>query len=759
MFRNRLIRVTCIALVCTVVPLAILLAAGTWLGWFSGGGSLSPEGYRPHKWDRPKLDLTGEETRLPPEPWDSLSQEEIDQLIEDIINKIDGLPGLGDLSLDDKAAIMAILGLLGKLSESLHPLIPNLSELMDAVDRLEELENSAGESEIEIDTRPGGGTSPIPEPDGIETLPVDGLPTGQVVFKLFSEVGGTFYLKQSSFGDYNGQGFAEAEAYPQLIDGQYAADYLAWFSSSSATAHRMRIDPLTSGLRLQPYYPALGEGATAGRSDTVADGDASVPYLCYFMSDVGSSAVLSTPALMAYEREYRTFVHDRYLSVDPATVAFLSDIIAAEGFDADDPAVIGKVAAYIQGAATYNLRYDRAMDSEANVAVAFLRDYKEGICVHYATAATLLYRALGIPARYTVGFMVNAEANTSVDVRDDRGHAWVEVYIDGLGWQYVEVTGSGSAGTPGGGSSDAGGSGGSGGDAGDKVERKLVFSLAGERVRYDGRPHSYGQTLQGDPVTCPAFDAWAAQGYTYAYTLDGRTRRTRPGRYAVSIQDLVIRDPDGQDVTESFTIETKDASLQIYLAMLVLESEDITLAYSGRPQTGDASAYRVDTEASAALNGMSEEELLALLSAHGVTTLGAEGIPATHAGKHTADMALVAKGEDGRDCSDLFYVLKRRGELVITPAPLTVVAASASKEFDPSGTPLTAQDWGFGAGTHTLGDDAVTSVLIEGSQLYPGTADNLIKEVVIRNTRGEDVTGNYRITYIKGTLSVTWPSD
>ena len=39
------------------------------------------------------------------------------------------------------------------------------------------------------------------------------------------------------------------------------------------------------------------------------------------------------------------------------------------------------------------------MDDEADVVVAFLTKYKEGICQHYASAATLLFRELGIPAR------------------------------------------------------------------------------------------------------------------------------------------------------------------------------------------------------------------------------------------------------------------------------------------------------------------------------------------------------------------------
>lgn len=94
----------------------------------------------------------------------------------------------------------------------------------------------------------------------------------------------------------------------------------------------------------------------------------------------------------------------------------------------------------IQNAATYSLDYDPEMDQAANVAIAFLDQYREGVCTHYASAATLLYRTLGIPARYVEGFMIETKKDDFVQVKSP-GHAWVEVYCDGVGWIRVEVTG------------------------------------------------------------------------------------------------------------------------------------------------------------------------------------------------------------------------------------------------------------------------------------------------------------------------------
>ena len=70
----------------------------------------------------------------------------------------------------------------------------------------------------------------------------------------------------------------------------------------------------------------------------------------------------------------------------------------------------------------------------------FLTEHKRGVCRHFAAAATMMFRALGIPARYTIGFMVNIEANVKLEYSGD-GHAWTEIYMENYGWIPLEVTG------------------------------------------------------------------------------------------------------------------------------------------------------------------------------------------------------------------------------------------------------------------------------------------------------------------------------
>lgn len=96
----------------------------------------------------------------------------------------------------------------------------------------------------------------------------------------------------------------------------------------------------------------------------------------------------------------------------------------------------------------------------------FLNVQKKGYCVYFASAAVLLLRQNGIPARYCEGYCIDYEdlmdgdiltdeqyeewfsgynalgetAVVSVELTDANAHAWVEVYYEGFGWVPLEFT-------------------------------------------------------------------------------------------------------------------------------------------------------------------------------------------------------------------------------------------------------------------------------------------------------------------------------
>lgn len=67
---------------------------------------------------------------------------------------------------------------------------------------------------------------------------------------------------------------------------------------------------------------------------------------------------------------------------------------------------------------------------------------KRGYCVHFAHAAVFLWRTAGIPSRIGSGYHVDAQnrgSSSTIIVRSSDGHAWPELYIDGVGWVVLDI--------------------------------------------------------------------------------------------------------------------------------------------------------------------------------------------------------------------------------------------------------------------------------------------------------------------------------
>lgn len=72
----------------------------------------------------------------------------------------------------------------------------------------------------------------------------------------------------------------------------------------------------------------------------------------------------------------------------------------------------------------------------------FLFDGKEGYCSYFASALCVMTRAAGIPSRYVEGFLLPEKppAERFYNVTNRNAHAWVEVYLEGVGWVTFEPT-------------------------------------------------------------------------------------------------------------------------------------------------------------------------------------------------------------------------------------------------------------------------------------------------------------------------------
>jgi transglutaminase-like putative cysteine protease len=167
-----------------------------------------------------------------------------------------------------------------------------------------------------------------------------------------------------------------------------------------------------------------------------------------------------------YEKMYRDYVHRVYTTLPEEGLINIKRDFAPNQVKTKTGSITEKidyVKDYLHQNTQYSLTPGKLPEGEDFVEY-FVYQNKVGYCAHYASAATLMLRSLGVPARYIEGYAVGSEAifrsagsqvttrytNTSVNmnigtqsevnVMDYNAHAWVEVYFDNCGWVPVEFT-------------------------------------------------------------------------------------------------------------------------------------------------------------------------------------------------------------------------------------------------------------------------------------------------------------------------------
>lgn len=100
---------------------------------------------------------------------------------------------------------------------------------------------------------------------------------------------------------------------------------------------------------------------------------------------------------------------------------------------------IDYVLAFYNKQYTYTLKPGKLEEGEDFID-KFLFDTKKGYCMHFASASTMIFRKMGIPARYVEGYLVDLKGGKNNIVKSKNAHAWVEVYEPGIGWVPVETT-------------------------------------------------------------------------------------------------------------------------------------------------------------------------------------------------------------------------------------------------------------------------------------------------------------------------------
>ena len=159
--------------------------------------------------------------------------------------------------------------------------------------------------------------------------------------------------------------------------------------------------------------------------------------VCDMIAQARDEGFLGADRAAALLDEY-SFASDYSLCADEGEVKISDEIkqLAQEitaGLESDYDKVLALEKWFGEAGFLYDLDYVPAR-SDADY---FLFKGKRGICSDYATALTLMVRSLGIPARYTEGFVLSPESRQEDGryyVTADKAHAYTQVFIAGSGW-------------------------------------------------------------------------------------------------------------------------------------------------------------------------------------------------------------------------------------------------------------------------------------------------------------------------------------
>ena len=146
------------------------------------------------------------------------------------------------------------------------------------------------------------------------------------------------------------------------------------------------------------------------------------------------------------EQVYRSFVHENYLELTDEERT-LCERVFFNGDLNENESQLYTVTSRIRTVLRILTEHSSSpplIAADRDFITWFLQEGHSGNSAYFATAAVLAYRAAGIPARYAEGYLLTeqdaAGAENAVILTGENAHAWVEVYVDGMGWRSVEVT-------------------------------------------------------------------------------------------------------------------------------------------------------------------------------------------------------------------------------------------------------------------------------------------------------------------------------
>ena len=198
----------------------------------------------------------------------------------------------------------------------------------------------------------------------------------------------------------------------------------------------------------QPYYTAFGG------SVKLSGEQESLTYVYTYFPDVSPISGVADE------------ISDEYLKVSVRCRDAVARVCDEAGFAGTEEEIAAQIVSYFDDNYSYTLRPGFYYGNPDYIS-HFLLESKRGYCAHFASAGTMLFRQMGIPARYVEGYafsyyniLENGElvegaeysdyydgyspigetGLIEIEIPDAYAHAWVEIYVEGQGWLVVDPT-------------------------------------------------------------------------------------------------------------------------------------------------------------------------------------------------------------------------------------------------------------------------------------------------------------------------------
>lgn len=254
--------------------------------------------------------------------------------------------------------------------------------------------------------------------------------------------------------------------------------------------------------------------------------------------------------------------------------------------------------------------------------------------------------------------------------------------------------------------------------------RSVKLTSATDEKVYDGQPLTNGAvTVSGDGFVKGEGAAYNVTGSqtnvgssdnTFTYTLNTGTKA----------DNYVIETAEGTLTVTPMTAEV----------VVNIQGSKLSKVYNGAEQS--VTGYKVESISNP------------LYTAADFAFSGTDSVTGTDAGTYMMGLTPAQFENTNPNFENVTFSVTD-GALTITPMPLTITAGSDSKAYN--GTPLTNDTF---TRTSLAAGDTLASVTVTGSQTNVGSSDNVASDAkLVRGDR--DVTANYAIKYLPGTLTVT----